>query len=385
MNKRLTLCLLLLLTLFAIGNAQEFAFDKYQKDKAFAPIIAIESWAVYSACENASNNDDANRTDVMFRRFRFGAKGNPYHWLKYSFQLHMDHFGEDIYTSVNGKDTGIGVWNAYLTARLLKNSELLNLHVGYLWAAVSREYMTSWSSVSSLDKVRSNWALRNFVSGKGNGIESGIALGGLVNFESFGLNYRLGIYEPQNYACSRYADKLFTGRLMFSFGEPEQEKYTYMLKNKLGERPDFSLVLGAGLSSQAKGCVNDTVYFTNSHTYGADIRCVIKNFSLDGEYFIMKRQSGSSNNYNGEEYHLRLTYLLSINRQLFEISTSHNAYEGRGDKLVYRFIGDDNSYDVGCNWLINKHKLKLSAHYVFQNGNISNSGDYAALALQLCL
>ncbi len=361
-----------------------FTFDK---EKAFKPIVALEAWATYSVDEEKSSTTYANRQDVMMRRFRLGASGNPYSWLKYSFQLHADRLGEDGYAATKGSYSGVGLWNAYLTFKLLKNSDLLNLHAGYFWAAISRDYQTSPWAVGSFDKTRATWYLRSFVTGKGNGIESGLALGGIKNFENFGISYRVGAYEPDAFISSAYSDRLYTGRLMVSIGQPEETKYKYMLSgNHFGQRK--GITIGVGGSTQKNGAVNsgDTLFFDKSNAYGADVVIDYGGLQIEGEYYIMNRESGDMDPYDGYQYHARIGYTMPVGNTFVEPVLLYEYYEGEGTKALFKNIGEDKTWDFGVNWYMNKDKLKLALHYVIQDGSASsNVGDFLGLACQVRL
>lgn len=363
-------------------DVEESPFVSVNKSKMFQPTLVIEGWGLYSENNNSAEVPNANRTDIMFRRFRLGAKGTPYSWLSYSFQLHVDRYGEDVYTVVKGSYQGLGVWNAYITAKLLKESSLLNMHVGYYWAGISREFITSPYAVGSLDKTRANWFLRHFISGKGNGIESGIGLGGLKNWQSVGVSYRLGVYEPSAYASAKYADKLYTGRLMLSVGDAEQQKYKYMVSGNSWRRRS-GVTFGVGASSQKNGALSDTSYFNHSYAYGADVLIEWKGLRIEGEYFMFTREAEAFEGFNGTQFHVRMGYGVVVLNKYIEPCISYDKYEGAGNKELYRFIGVDNTLDLGVNWYLNKDKLKLAVHYIRQGGTISNAGDYYAMALQL--
>jgi len=60
----------------------------------FTPIVILESWATYSINEKKGAMEYADRSDVSFRRLRFGACGAPYTWLKYGFHLQLDRLGD---------------------------------------------------------------------------------------------------------------------------------------------------------------------------------------------------------------------------------------------------------------------------------------------------
>ena len=360
-------------------------FLEVNKEKMFIPVVSIESWATYSMGEEKNGTEYANRSDVSFRRFRFGASGTPYSWIKYSFQLHLDRLAEDSYASTKGSYGGIGIWNAYITAKLLKESNLLNLHAGYYWAAISREFNTSPWAVGSFDKTRADWYMRNFITGTGNGIESGIGLGGLKNFDNFGISYRIGTYEPQLYSSSKYASRLYTGRLMFSFGDPEETSYKFMLSGNQWRKRN-GVTIGFGASSQSDGKLTDTTFFDNSTAYGADILINYQGLRIDGEYFMFNRVAESVEDYDGTEWHIRAGYSFVIAGKYIEPVITYESYEGEGTKSLYKYIGDDTTLDLGVNWYLNKDKFKLALHYVIQDGSVSpNKGDYIGLACQVRL
>ncbi len=395
-----------LTTLFATKtNAQEQTtaakispFLKMNKDKAFSPIVSIETWAYSSLGKEDDGTEYKGRTDVAFRRFRFGAKGNPYSWLKYSFQLHMDAFGKDDNSAVKGspKD-GIQIWNAYITAKLLKSSEFLNIEAGYFWAAISRESDTSPWAVSAFDKTRSSWFLRRFNTGVGNGIVSGIALAGIKNTDNFGFSYRIGSYEPDLYASSEYASRLYTGRFMFSFGSPEQKKYKYMLSgNQWGKRT--GVTIGFGAATQSNGYLstitNDDLsttdlYFKSSASYGADFVVDLKGLRIDGEYYKMKRKADGYDDFDGSEYRVCLAYNFIAGNKYLEPCVTYSKYEGEGAAklLGSAFIGDDSALDIGINWYISKANLKMALHYIDQDGTCGKSkkGDVLGLSCQFKL
>lgn len=360
-------------------------FSKINKDKIFKPIVGLESWATYSINEKKNGKEYKNRADFSFRRIRFGACGNPYSWLSYSFQFTTDRLGEDCYASTKGSYNGLNLWNAYITAKLLKNSEFLNIHAGYFWAAISREYNTSPWAIGSFDKTRACWYMRNFITGTGNGIESGIAIGGLKNVKNFGISYRIGTYEPEAYSSAEYACRLYTGRLMFSFGDPEQVKYKYMLSGNQWRKRN-GVTLGFGASTQSDGRLTDTLYFDKSIAYGADILINYKGLRIDGEYFKFNRTAKNYKDYNGTQWHVLMGYSFKLGKQYLEPTVTCDEYEGEGTKALFKHIGDDNTFDAGVNWYLNKDKLKLALHYVIQDGSASsNTGDYIGFSCQLKL
>nr|WP_321412589.1 hypothetical protein [uncultured Carboxylicivirga sp.] len=358
---------------------------KPDMDKVFKPIVSIETWATYSSHEKDEDHEYVNRNDTQIRRFRAGAQGQPYWFLGYSFQLQLDRLGQDGYSSTKGSYGGIDVWNAYITAKLLKNSDLLNVHAGYFWAATSRQFNTSPWAVSGFDKTRACWYMRSFSTGKGNGIESGIGLGGFKNWKGFAINYRIGVYEPKAFENPDYASRLLTGRLMFSFGDPEQSKYSYMLSgNQWRNRKGVSVAIGG--SNQNNCYLNESLYFDQTQTYGGDIAVDYVGLHIDGEYYKMSRTAEGYDDFKGTEAHLCVSYNLIIANKYLEPTITYDYYEGEGPKELFKHIGNDETWDIGVNWYLNKDRLKMSAHYILQSGSAaSRVGDYAGLALQLRL
>ena len=361
------------------------SLTKINKEKLFTPIVSIETWGTYSMGEEKSGVKYADRPDISFRRLRLGAKGDPYSWLSYEIELNLDRLGEDSYASTKGSYSGLDIWKAYITAKLLKSSDLLYLHAGYYWAAVSRQYNTSPWAVGSFDKTRACWYMRNFMTGKGNGIESGFGLGGLKNYKNFGVSYRAGVYSPSAYESATKANLLYTGRLMLSFGDPEEKSYKFMLSGNQWRKRN-GVTLGFGGSSQGKVNASDAVFFDKSYTYGSDILINYAGLAISGEYFEMKREAGGYDDFKGKEWNITAGYNFIIGSTFLEPSFTYEKYKGEGAKALYKYIGDDKTYDIGINWYLNKDKLKLAAHYVSQGGSTSsNVGDYLGLALQFRL
>ncbi len=352
------------------------------KGQAFKPIVAIEAWATHSKGEQKEESVYAERNDVSFRRFRFGASGKPYGWMTYNFQLHMDRLGEDSYASTKGSFGGLGIWNALISAKLLRNSELLNLHVGYFLAAVSREFNTSSWAVGSYDKTRADWYMRSFVTGAGNGIESGIGLGGIKNYSNFGISYRIGIYEPRAYLSSQYNTSLYTGRIMFSIGDPEQSSYKYTLSGNQWHKRN-GITLGLGGSTQSNGCIHDTTFFEQSIAYGADLLINYLGLRIDGQYYLFSRNAIGVEDFMGRQWHFRIGYSFVVSNKYFEPVFTYECYKGFGNEDLFKHIGTDYTLDAGLNYYLDKDKLKIAVHYVVQKGSVSsNIGDYLGVALQ---
>lgn len=368
----------------AVPDEETFSFAKFQKDKAFSPVVGVESWLTYSMNEQKNGVEYVNRADASLRRVRFGAKGSPYNWLSYAIELNLDRLGEDPNASTKGSYNGLDIWKAFVTAKLTRD-DLIHLHIGYYWAAIALDYVTSPWTVSSFDKTRADWYLRNFMTGRGNGIESGFGFGGLKNFDGFGVNYQIGAFSPAAFSGKEYANPLFTGRLMLSFGNPEQK--TYKIRHS-GNHWNTRNGVTVGLGGATMGKVDNGsgTAFDQSNAYGADISATNGGLKVEGEYFKMKRKATGLDDYNGTEWFIRCSYNIPVKSTFVEPTFTYEQYEGKGASSLYKYIGDDKTFDIGVNWYLNKDKLKMSAHYVNQKGSTSsNVGDYFGLAFQVRL
>ncbi|MGQ1946838.1 hypothetical protein ACT3CD_07020 [Geofilum sp. OHC36d9] len=356
------------------------AFDS---DKLFIPVVAIETWAIQSFNKGTEDNDIAGRLDVMMRRFRFGGKGMPVKWLGYNFELCLDWLGKTIYSPVRGSYSGVDVWKAFVSLNPLKTGDWLHLHVGYIQAVVSREYNTSSWTVGSFDKTQSSWHLRYFNTGKGNGIESGLLLGGLKNFEKMGFSYRVGLFSPQKYQSAGYVSPLVTGRAMLTIGEPEQTNYSFMLSgNHWGHRTGVSVGVGASYTGKTEAA--DLVW-QSSVSYGGDLLINCRSWQLDAQYYRMTREYLASE-YAGSGLIVRLSYCLKVANTILEPCLCYDKYVGEGEASLYQYIGDNITRDVGVNWYLKNDKLKVSLHYLEQSGNLSvDRGNYLGTALQFRL
>ncbi|MBN1117381.1 MAG: hypothetical protein JXA77_09270 [Bacteroidales bacterium] len=360
-------------------------FLALNQENLFTPLICMESWLTYSMGEEKNGEKFENRADVLFRRFRLGAKGSPYNWLGYSFQISLDRLGEDSYAATKSSCSGPNIWNAYISAKLLQKSDLLYLNAGYYWAVISRETQYSSWAVGSFDKTRADWYLRDFTTGRGNGIESGIGIAGIKNFNKFGISYLLNTFEPSAFLSSEYASRLYTGRLMVSFLESEFPKYSYLLCGNQW-RKRTGVTLGFGASTQSNGKINDTLFYTKSNTFGADILINYVGLSIDGQYYLLSRSAESLTDFEGALWHIRMAYTFETGKTFFEPCISYENYEGTGPNSIYTYTGEDETLDIGVNWYLNKDKLKLALHYIYQNATVStNVGDYYGVNAQFRL
>lgn len=385
-------------------SAQE-KFENWQKlkdDFKIKPYLMIQSWATYSHnqavynIEKGSYETVDNRFNFQLRRMRFGLKAQPYEFLKFNFMAAYDLIGRDVNAATmggfNNGSPNLSVFDVQLNLRLIKN-DLLWLTAGYFRPQIGRESITSGWSVNSFEKAMSQSYLRKHLVGLGPGRAAGLNLGGNWMSEGkFALNYNLGIFNPLylanngNSMGTSFAP-LMVGRLVLQFGDAEQQKYKLGYNiNYFNERKGLSLGLGAAHQGE-------TPLFDQSQSLSADLLFNWGPLNLDAEWNLMQRKGSrlladstmhniSSNPMTG---HARIGYnIILAERYFIEPVLMLMWFEGAMDteaQLDATALGHsaarDYALDAGLNWYLNKKKLKVSLHYVYQMGEKAEATDGA--------
>jgi hypothetical protein len=334
------------------------------------PTIKLESWILIPESSDHLHNEIFSGTDLFFRRIRFGANGKIARQINYNISLAGDRWGIDANSPEGGKHKGIFLWNAYLSGKIFSSNDLLFLHAGYLPTTVSRESNTSTWFVSSFDKAYTDGILRKFISGKFNGIESGIAFGGNYHLTYTGFMYRVGLHFPEKYSFTGYQNPLFTGRVVFIAGEPEQKFYKYMLSgNPYYQRKGISIGLGASHQKNRRNKrIADSLLFKSNASTGLDLLFEMNFLKLDASYYYMFRGYDYTNRTsNKAEWHVRFSM-----RKLFSEKSCLQTIFMLSSMSGTGFSYETNEYeqmDIGCNLYFAKTKCKIGVHYIHQNGH----------------
>jgi hypothetical protein len=345
----------------------------YSQPIALSPVVKMESWMVCPVYSKDVAGKGSINNDLFFRRLRLGAKGNIRDRLSCHFSLAADQLGINEENPIKGKYRGVYVWNAYIDCKGFRNSDILHIHTGYLWAAVSREFNTSPWNVPSLDKSYATAIFRNFTTGKNNGIESGLAIGGNYHKGPMGFMYRTGMYYPEKYTGSSLWNPLLTGRMVFVLGDPEQPKYKYMTSsNPFRKRKGISLGTGGSFQGRTNKQLSETdsVYFQYNVTGGIDLLFEYNFIHVDAEYYLMERRhEDSSDTYQAREWHVRIAFRLEPVKDLcLQPACMVSGYHGTGDLFQ---AGEFRMLDIGCNVYPEKLKTSLGLHYVIQKGSLA--------------
>jgi hypothetical protein len=390
---------LICILLPAISFAQETWWKKTDSlFKYVQPTASIQLWSIYTMNEmerlvpNGPLEPVSNRLNFSARRARIGFKGTPYKNFSYLLMLHYDNLGRDRFSATRAgvNDGQVGVIDAYMSWKISKKSDNAILTFGYVRPQISRESITGDLIANSFDKSLAQSYIRQHMVGKGFGRAMGLNVGGQKTEGKFGVNYNVGFFNnnttgPATETAGKYWSPLLAGRLALTFGDPEMEKYSINYNiNFFKKRKGITVALNG--TSQAR-----TDVFRYNHITGVDVLLNYNNLNIDGEWFWLDRNLEGTK-FQAQTGHIRLGYNLIVQRKIFlePVLMTSVFYGDTGGQ----FKGKDKEYNAGINWYLNKNKLKLSLHYVWQDGNGKNGftdgvnfqkGNYAGLGFLLML
>jgi hypothetical protein len=374
---RISLCVIVVQSIVNLTFAQEEHWIK--KDSLFTyvqPVASLQLWSVYSMGEQAQLTDNGpleavqDRVNFLTRRARIGFKGRPYKKFNYTLTIQYDNLGKDKLAAVRGgTNTGqLGILDAYATWGISK-SEVLNITVGYFHPQFSRECITGDLLVNSFDKAMTQGYIRNHIVGKNYGRSTGLNVGGLLKAGAIRLNYNFAIFNNNtssdvSESTGKYWSPVLVDRVSITLGDAEMESYriNYDANNAFNKRN--GITIGFNNSSQGR-----TDIFNTNRATGADILINFHNLTLDGEYVLMHRNSEGLTAKSSAS-HVRVGYNIIVGHKFFlEPVFMYANYEGDENA---KDVGEDNQYDFGLNWYLNKKNCKLSLHYIQQNGQGDN-------------
>ena len=369
-----------------LANAQETKEFK----PSINPYLNVQFWNVYSTGYSLGEEDYANRISPYFRRGRAGLKGKLDPSLSYNLMLYFDYLAKDPYLSSKGTpNTGtIGVWSANITWKMSKITDAIHITFGTFLPYISRESVTNPWTTSSLDKAETSCYLRQFVTGKTNGICPGINIGGLLKLHKSLLNYNLAIVNRQDKTSISKTEwsPVLNGHVMLNLGDPEWKSYKYSINNN-NYKIQKSLTIGFGASNQGK-----TDAFKNSSSISANFMAYYNYIKIDGSYSKLIRKAGS--NYKAHCYSIRGAANIPITKGwIIEPQFMWDCFKGDANYSDASFFdGTDHIVDSGVNAISGNKKIKIGLHHIMHSGNGTKNhfisadkslGNYACLAIQL--
>nr|WP_319272642.1 porin [uncultured Draconibacterium sp.] len=356
------------------------------------PYVKVQFWNVFSQGVTTDDEDAADRFASYFRRGRLGVKGNVLPEMSYDIMLAFDNLAKDGYSSTKGvvNAGAVALWSAYFTYDVLPESDWLNVTGGYFLPHLSRESTTSPWTTSSLDKTENSCYLRQFVTGKANGISPGINLGGLGEVGKQRFIYNISIINRQDAVSIMETNwsPVLLGHFMLNFGDKEFSKYKYCFSNNLLKK-QTSATFGVGFSTQGK-----TDIFESTQTVSADATIYLGQLKIDGEYNHLIRENNFE--YNANCFMVRTGYNIFLKKDwVLEPTAMFEKFSGDENfEDVSFFDGTDTKLDFGINLIAAKKKVKVNLHYVYHDGdgiknryikNTTYPGNYISLGLQLII
>ncbi len=390
-TKAYTWVIILILYFPNINVAQDFQWPALNKDLQFQPIIALQLWGTYT--HNIQQYDlqseqylpIEDRTNFLIRRTRLGFKIQPYDFLQVKLVAAIDMVGRDLYSGFNGGSNNgsfpnIGLWEGTLRLKLTSKNDHFYLYIGYYPPAVGLSSITSAFQVPSLSKSFSQAYIRQNLVGRNPGRTAGLSLGGALGQadKKVGGQYELGIHNPSFPSAggntSQTRSILYTGRLQLFLGDRPYQGFKRNSPLNFYNQRD-GLTLGLSGSWQGKNDRADAAY-----SAGMDLIANWKALNINGEYYglwRLGRLSDQDDVYGSSTGFIRSSYnIIVADKYFIEPSIMWKFFRGGKSSLqqaranrVGDFAGQDNAYDIGINWHINRHQLKLAIHYTIQDGD----------------
>ena len=340
----------------------------------------IQTYAVFQNWNRYSFSD--TEYEAEFRRLRAGLKGEPLSFLSYNVMFQYDRLGSRISSTSGFAPTFVNI-----SFYPFKNKAVFCVNTGYIWAGITREFLTSPLTMAPLDKTPGITFLRNFLTAKSNGIVPGTSINGSIQFPALDIYYRSGIFFPEKFnTITSYSGPLQTAHLTFSFFDREREENnSFTMKGvHFGRRNMLSVGMGASYAGSTKNWINseDTISFSRQYAYGVDGKAEIQNIEITGEAFWL--ESGLSNSYfKGLEWSFQLSYKIFITAErLFQPFLQLSGYRGKG--LDYTVFRNNGSYFISGIVFWYTSSNALSINYTWYKETINEIDDQALkLVLQV--
>ncbi len=331
--------------------------------------LYIQWWNVLSL--RFAGAEAPPRYDMFIRRGRLGTTGRITPRLFYNATFAYDGVGKDSLSAAAGvpnaeDNTTFFPRDVFITYSL---HPLVNITTGYFRPRAGKESFYSSSFVISQEKSWASFQPRFHLVGRGIGRETGVNIGGLKNWNRFGLLYDLGIFDcnhPRIVGDNTIWTPLLTGRIVAFIGDPEITEYTLtFVQSGYGQRKGLSL--GANIGYQSR-----TQLFYNNALTGIDAQLNYGPLDLIFEYNWLYRENLRNGDPTLPTTDQMLTLKVAWNF-LFDNQTILQAVWMYSDERAdYQFANRQNPFtgaatqhvwEVGINYLLRRDRLKLGLHY----------------------
>jgi hypothetical protein len=364
----------------------------------------------------------SGRSDLFLRRARIGVRGNFRPDIRYTFNFAYDNAGKAVPGAASGTPQASDnrefyVWDAFATVRL--HPQWAHLTIGYFRPQVGRESITTAFKVDSFPKGLTNSYPREHIVGRGMGRETGINLGGLGRAGAVQVNYNLGVFDPDHEKIAGPEDgrtrwaPMWAGRVAVTRGDPEMQRYGIGYgENRFGERRGITVAVNGTYQGQTDETYDPgetpedpATYrggFERNVLWGVDLLANTGNFNLSAEYDRLHRRlhppaqaakigGPACVEYTDTVWHVRVGYNIALPESRFlEPVVMFTRFQGDRHSIRYP-AGIHEGLDVGLNWFLDRNRLKISLHYIWQDGRPVSRfstgkdelGDFLGLGMQL--
>lgn len=383
----------------SFSKAQSVEWVSQDSTLRIQPYMQLQLWGVSSFNMKVDLNEDGvpepveNRFNPFFRRARLGFNANAYSNLKFKVAAFYDGLGRDILGANIGpaanRTPGIALWDAFFSWNIIPASDWLHVTGGYFRPQFGRESITSGFATTSGEKATQQSYIRNHLVGKGTGRATGMNAGGLVptGNRAVSINYNVGVFHTNTTGSGPSAglqssgvfwSPLFAVRTVVNLGDPEMDEYKIAyVSNYYNQREGISI----GFSGATQG---QTDLFTRSTAVGADFLFNWGKVNVDADWALMNRTlTGETGNpmvnYSYNTGHIRGSYNVVLpNQKIIEPVLMWEQFNGgapddEGAEQVGAYSGSTQNWNIGCNYYLNTHKLKIIAHYIIQEGTAGNN------------
>ncbi len=341
---------------------------------------SFQLWNIYTV-KSAGSQGQESRDDLYIRRGRLGVKGKLASDLAFNITFSYDGIGRANNTAGRGNPNPDDNHDFFLFEALSMWSykPLLNITAGYFRPQVGREQMTAPFKTTSFEYSLANFQPRAHLVGRGTGRELGVNVGGLYKASGWSLNYNAGLFDISSAKLvgeSSNSFPMLAGRLALSLGDPEMEKYGLGIKQSFyGSRKGITI----GLNGSYLGT---TELFESNSFYGGDILANYGpvDFVFECDWLSRRSILEQENSDLGKPeivptsdmiYTYKLAYNFPLKNgkilQAAAMYTSQLANDYGDTRGLNALTGasDQEVYEVGINYLLNKDNLKLNMHYVW--------------------
>lgn len=388
--KRFLIIMVSLLAFSFLGHGQEVtsSWATLNKDIKFKPVFNLQLWSVYTHNiqhfdpESNAYQDIDNRLNFLIRRTRIGFQIEPYDRLKVRLVGSLDMVGRDVNSGFNGgfnngSFPGLGLWDAYLQYQLLPDNQAFHITLGYFVTPVGLASISSAFHFTAMSKSFSQAYIRQHLVGRNPGRTSGITLGGMLGIdqEHGGFQYEFGVHNPVfpsngGNTSNQLSSPLLTGRLQWFIGDRPYDQFRRNAAlNAFNGRRGLTLALAGSYQGR-------TDIFEQGYSLGTDLIFNYDQWNLYGEWYGLWR-AGNDFTYLSQTGFVSLGRNFSLSEKyMLEPALLVKGFIGADDlegqaqaEAVNAFAGRDASIDLGINWYLNKHKLKIALHHTWESGD----------------